>query len=97
MSEKSIFITKPWLKSNLISGANLFLSQECSGFNFTLLAFPNCSGKTGKTDNEEEGANMKFNFLPKVTIPKRIKAETLQTKKGREKIRYDNCGGDGLL
>ena len=35
-------------------------------------------------DKEEERENMKFNFLPKVTIPKRIKVDTLTNKGGRE-------------
>lgn len=35
-------------------------------------------------DKEEERETMKFNFLPKVTIPKRIKVDTLTSKGGRK-------------
>lgn len=42
--------------------------------------------KERRTERDKEGEreNMKFNFVPKVTIPKRIKVYTLTNKAGRE-------------
>lgn len=37
-----------------------------------------------RRDKEEERKNMKFNFLPKVTIPRRIKVDILTNKGRRE-------------
>ena len=87
-----------WTNSNLIRRAHLFQSPERIGFNFTLRTFRYEQEERGKEgdregDKEEERGNMKFIFLPKVPLLKRIKAHTLANKRSKSgEVR----GNDGL-
>lgn len=87
ISVKSVFIAEPWTNSNLIRGANLFRSQKCIGFNFTLHAFRyqqegvKREGMRRETKRKTENI-WSLIFCQKSPYQRELKSILLQTKEG---------------
>ena len=87
ISVKSVFIAEPWTNSNLIRGANLFRSQKCIGFNFTLHAFryqqEGVKREGTRRETKRKGENIwSLIFCQKSPYQRELKSILLQTKEG---------------